>query len=117
MKRILLALALTLAACSHFQDPGQIEGTIVAPGNFTAGSGVIVGVGVLPNANKGRAQPSSPGQRPDPNLYRVTVRMDIGGIQSVDIDNSTFVEGEAVELTNDGRIVHVSGTSLNRAIR
>ncbi|HYR36309.1 MAG TPA: hypothetical protein VEQ87_18600 [Burkholderiales bacterium] len=117
MKRILLTLALTLSACSYFQDPGQIEGTIVAPGNFTAGSGVIIGVGVLPNANKDKARPSSPGQRPDPNLYRVTVRMDVGGIQSVDIDNNTFVEGEAVELTNDGRMVHVTGTSLNRAIR
>lgn len=117
MKRILLTLALTLAACSYFQDAGQIEGTIVAPGNFTAGSGVITGVGVLPNANKDKAQPSSAGRRPDPNLYRLTVRMDIGGIQQVDTDNSTFVEGQAVELTNDGRIVHVSGTSLNRAIR
>jgi len=35
----------------------------------------------------------------------------------VDVDNNTFVEGEAVELTNDGRVVRVSGTSLNRAIR
>ena len=106
-----------LAACSYFQDPGQVEGTIIAPGNFKAGSGVITGVGVLPNANKGKAQPSSAGRRPDPNLYRLSVRMDIGGFQQVDVDNNTFVEGEAVELTNDGRVVRVSGTSLNRAIR
>ena len=108
---------LALLACSHFEDPAQVEGTIVAPGNFKAGSGVITGVGVLPNANKGKAQPSSTGRRPDPNLYRLTVRMDVGGMQQVDVDNNSFSEGEAVELTNDGRVVRVSGTSLNRAIR
>jgi hypothetical protein len=32
----------------------------------------------------------------------------------VDVDNGTFMAGEAVELTNDGRVVRVSGTSLNR---
>jgi hypothetical protein len=116
MKRT-LALVLALSACSYFQDPGQVEGNIVAPGNFKAGSGVITGVGVLPNANKGKAQPSSSGRRPDPNLYRLTLRMDIGGVQQVDVDNSSFAEGEAVELTNDGRVVRVSGTSINRAIR
>jgi len=115
MRAILLALAL--AGCSYFQDPGEVEGEIVAPGNFTAGSGVIVGVGVLTNANKGKAKPSSAGRRPDPNLYRLTVRMDVGGIQSVDVDNGSFSQGEAVELTNDGRVVRVTGTSLNRAIR
>jgi hypothetical protein len=117
MKGTFAALAIALAACSYFQDPGQLEGTIVAPGNFMAGSGVIAGVGVLPNANKGKAQPSSTGRRPDPNLYRLTVRMDVGGIQQVDVDNNSFAEGEAVELTNDGRVVRVSGTSLDRAIR
>jgi hypothetical protein len=112
-----IVFVLALSACSYFQDPGQVEGTIIAPGNFKAGSGVITGVGVLPNANKGKAQPSSAGRRPDPNLYRLSVRMDVGGFQQVDVDNNTFVEGEAVELTNDGRVVRVSGTSINRAIR
>jgi hypothetical protein len=117
LKKAIAALMLVLAACSYYQDPGQVEGSIVAPGNFKAGSGVITGIGVLPNANKGKAQPSSSGRRPDPNLYRLTVRMDVGGVQSVDVDNNSFAEGEAVELTNDGRVVRVSGTSLNRAIR
>jgi len=116
MKRA-LATVLLLTACSYYQDPGQVEGTIVAPGNFRAGSGVITGVGVLPNANKGKAKPSTTGRAPDPNLYRLMVRMDIGGMQSVDVDNNSFAEGEAVELTNDGRVVRVSGTSINRAIR
>jgi len=89
----------------------------VAPGNFTAGSGVITSIGVLPNANKEKAQPANSGRKPDPNLYRVTLRMDVGGVQSVDIDNNSFAEGQAVELTNDGRIVRVSATIFNRAIR
>jgi hypothetical protein len=117
MKTTLAALVLVLVACSSYQDPGQVEGNIIAPGNFKAGSGVITGVGVLPNANKGKSAPSSTGRRPDPNLYRLSLRMDAGGFQQVDVDNNAFAEGEAVELTNDGRVVRVSGTSLNRAIR
>ena len=108
---------LFLAACSYFQDAGQEEATIVRPGNFVAGSGVIEQVGVLPNANKSNSKPSSTGRRPDPNLYRLSLRMDQGGFQQVDVDNGTFMAGEAVELTNDGRVVRVSGTAFNRLLR
>jgi len=41
--------------------------------------------------------------------------MDAGGFQTVDIDSSRFLASEAVELTNDGRVVRVSATTLNRA--
>ena len=101
-------MALMVAACSFYQDPAEMEGAIVRPGNFIAGSGIVTGVGVLPYANQ--ANPKNP-------LYRISLRMDVGGFQQVDTDNSTFFEGQAVELTNDGRIVHVSGASLNRAVR
>jgi len=30
----------------------------------------------------------------------------------VDIDSSRFLAGEAVELTNDGRVVRVTGTTF-----
>jgi hypothetical protein len=40
--------------------------------------------------------------------------MDAGGVQTVDIDSSRFLAGEAVELTNDGRVVRVTGTTLNQ---
>jgi hypothetical protein len=109
LKKAFLVAALIAAGCSHYSDPTQIEGAIVQPGNFFAGSGIVVGIGVLPRANK--ANPN------DPNLYRISLRMDNGGFQQIDTDNNTFAEGQAVELTNDGRIVHVSGTSLNRAVR
>jgi hypothetical protein len=108
MKKAFAALALVVAACSSY-DSGNVEGTIVRPGNFIAGSGVVTGVGVLRNRN--------PNSSIDRNLYRISLRMDIGGFQQVDTDNNTFAEGQAVELTNDGRIVHVSGTTLNRAVR
>jgi hypothetical protein len=111
-----LFAALIVAGCSYFQDPAQEEATIVAPGHFLAGSGVIDSVGVLPNANSGNSKRSSTGRSPDPNLYRLSLRMDAGGFQQVDVDNGTFMAGEAVELTNDGRVVRVSGTTLNRLL-
>ena len=116
--RFLIALALgASAACSYFQDTAQEEAIIVRPGNFKKGSGVITAVSVLTNANKDKATPSASGRPPDPNLYRVELQMDVGGFQAVDIDNGTFMAGEAVELTNDGRVVRVTGTSVNRAVR
>jgi hypothetical protein len=117
MRVTVMLSALLLAACSYFQDPSQEEAIIVRPGNFKAGSGVIDSVAVLANANRGNAKPSSSGRAPDPNLYRISLRMDAGGFQQVDIDNGTFMAGEAVELTNDGRLVRVSGTSINRVLR
>jgi hypothetical protein len=32
----------------------------------------------------------------------------------VDVDSALFMAGQAVELTNDGRIVLISGTTLNQ---
>jgi len=109
MWKAFATLALIVADCSSYQDPSQMEGAIVSPGNFIAGSGVVVGVAVVPGANKGNAN--------DPNHYRISVQMDVGGFQNIDTDNSTFFAGQAVNLTNDGRIEHASGTSLNRSIR
>jgi hypothetical protein len=107
--RILLATLLLVAGCSYYQDAAQVEATIVAPGNFKAGPGVIEAVSVLPRANQEN--------RKDPNLYRLSLRMNAGGFQTVDIDNGTFLTGEAVDLTNDGRVVRVSGTTLNDIVR
>lgn len=106
-------LLVVVAGCSYVQDPTQLEANIVAPGNFKAGSGVVEGVSVLPNANKQKSIISGARRAPDPNLYRLSLRMDAGGFQTVDIDDGSFLAGEAVELTNDGRVVRVSGTTLN----
>jgi hypothetical protein len=107
-------LAGVVAACSTHQGGASREGAIVSPGNFRAGSGVISSIAVLRNANKDAAAGGS--DKPDPNLYRVALQMDNGGFQTVDIDNAAFMAGQAVELTNDGRIVLVSGTTLNQVL-
>jgi hypothetical protein len=91
------------AACSSYQGGASREGAIVAPSNFRSGSGVISSVAVLPKVNNAER-------------YRVSLQMDNGGFQQVDVDNSMFMAGQAVELTNDGRIVLVSGTTLNPAL-
>jgi hypothetical protein len=111
--RYLLAALVALAGCSYYEDRSQAEGSIVTPGNFLAGSGVIESVGVLRNARAPQPAPAAGGRAPDPHLYRLYIRMDNGGFQSVDVDNNTFAAGQAVDLTNDGRVVHVSGMSLN----
>ena len=91
-----------------YGNPEQQEANIISPGNFRAGSGQITQVGVLPNQ-----QPAGDGSG-ERNLYRLYLRMDPpAGTQFVDVDRGHFMAGEYVELTNDGRVVRVSGTTLN----
>src|SRR2546423_5276284 len=118
MRSRFAALLLSLvAACSYFQDPAQEEATIVAPGHFLAGSGVIDAVGVLPNANSGNTKRSSTGRAPDPNLYRLSLRMDAGGFQQVDVDNGTFMAGAAGWLAHNRRVGRGCGPAPHRAAR
>jgi hypothetical protein len=99
-----------LVACSTSSDPAQHEASIISPGNFKAGSGEITQVGVLRNA-----RPDDGTE--DRNLYRLYLRMDPpAGTQSVDVDRSHFMAGEFVEITNDGRVVRLSGTRINEAL-
>ena len=116
--RFALAL-LILVGCSSVSDESVAEATIISPGNFKAGSGTIQSVGVVPRARPADAPVTADtkGKNPDRNLYRLYLHMDGGGFQTVDIDNSRFMAGEAVELTNDGRVVRVTGTSLNQLFR
>lgn len=113
---LLSILVLALQACTVAWDESVLEANIVRPGNFRAGSGVIESVGVLPGAREPGTGADAKGPRPNRNLYRLYLRMDVGGFQTVDIDNSRFLAGEAVELTNDGRVVRISGTTLNEAV-
>ena len=98
-------LLLFLAGCTYVSDPSQNESRIVTPGNFRAGSGVIDSIAVVPG--KGTKD-----KEKEPHLYRLFIRMDVGGFQTVDVEDNTFFAGEAVSLTNDGRVERVSGTSL-----
>ena len=113
---LLCLLALVLQSCTYVQDESLLEANIVRPGNFRTGSGVIESIGVLPGQREPGTGADAKGKRPDRNLYRLYLRMDVGGsFQTVDIDSSRFFVGEAVELTNDGRVVRVTGTTLNEA--
>jgi hypothetical protein len=104
-----VVLVLGLAACASGGLESEVH--VVAPGNFRAGSGVIQSVAVLPNKNP-KPAPAAGGAAPDRNLYRLFIQMDVGGFQSVDVDTAGFMAGQAVDLTNDGRVVRVSGTAL-----
>jgi hypothetical protein len=95
---------LALAGCTYTSDPAQNESQIVTPGNFRAGSGVIENIAVVPNKGLNKEK--------EPHLYRLYIHMDVGGFQTVDVADNTFFVGDAVDLTNDGRVERVSGTSL-----
>ena len=89
-------MLLALHGCTIARDPSHLEANIVRPSNFKAGSGIIESIGSLREGN----------------MHRLYLRMDAGGFQTVDIDSERFFQGQAVELTNDGRVVLVSGTAF-----
>ena len=109
-------LLCTAVACTITADEDLLEANIVRPGNFRTGSGVIQSVGVLPNAREPGTGTDAKGKRPDRNLYRLSIVMDNGGFQTVDIDSGRFLQGEVVNLTNDGRVERVSGTSIQKVL-
>ena len=99
-----ILLLLVLAGCTFVSDPSMNESRIVTPGNFRAGSGVIDNIAVVPNKGTRKEK--------EPHLYRLYIRMDVGGFQTVDVEDNTFFAGDAVLLTNDGRVERVSGTAF-----
>ena len=107
----LFVIFLFFAGCSYYTQPDQEEARAHTTSGLRTGSGTIDSVGVLPRGRQD-APAATGGRAPDPNAYRLFIRMDSGGFQTVDTDNSTFMAGEAVEITPDGRVQHVSGTGL-----
>jgi hypothetical protein len=102
--RVFIVLMVLSAGCTYVSDPSQNESQIVTPGSFRAGPGVIDNIAVVRNKGTNKEK--------EPHLYRLYIRMDVGGFQTVDVEDNTFFAGEAVNLTNDGRVERVSGTSL-----
>ena len=91
-----------LAACTIY-DPASPTRTSSPPGNFKAGSGRSTRWACY-------AERRTP-------FAGFTCAWNATGTQSVDVDKCTFLAGEFVDLTNDGRVVRLSGTSLNQALR
>ena len=117
---ILLCVAALVSACSSY-DPTACEGAAapnlresraVSTTGLRPGAGIVVSVGVLPSARPGASPAGGGACAPDPNLYRLLLSMDNGATQTVDVDNPTFFPDERVEVTGDGRVVHLSTYNL-----
>ena len=96
-------LAALLSACATYDPPSVAEGRALSQAGIRPGLGFIESVGVLPGARADSA--AAGGSASDRNAYRLFLRMDNGGSQTIDQDNPTFMAGERVEITADGRIV------------
>jgi hypothetical protein len=107
MTRLVIALFLLAAVsgCSYHQSEEAAEAKILNAKSVRPGYGVIDSVTV----QRGGDSASAGGTRP---AHRLVVRMDSSALQIVDVDNPTFMPEERVELTADGRVVRVSGTTL-----
>jgi hypothetical protein len=101
---LLCGAVLALAACATYDPPGAADGRILATEGVRPGMGTIDAVGVVPRARPA-APSASAGGSSDRNGYRLYVRMDDGGSQTVDQDNPTLMAGERIEIRADGRVV------------
>lgn len=108
-----LSVALgVLTACSYYTDRTEEQSrTHATP--LRTGTGTIQSVGVLPRGRKDAPAATGGSRASDPNAYRLQLLMDSGGYQTVDVDNSSFMSGESVEILADGTVRRVSGTTLN----
>jgi hypothetical protein len=100
------------AACEGDAAPNLGESRAVSTAGLRPGGGVIVSVGVLPSARPAASSAGGGACAPDQNLYRLLLSMDNGASQTVDVDNPTFFPNERVEVTGDGRVLHVSTYKL-----
>ena len=117
MEKLLIPLwvAALVSACSSYGPtacesdaaPNLRESRAVSTAGLRPGAGVIVSVGVLPSARPAASSAGGGACAPDPNLYRLLLSMDNGATQTVDVDNPTFFPDERVEVTSDGRVVHL----------
>lgn len=99
---IAIGVVMTVCtACATYNPPSATEGHALSQKGIHPGLGYIESVAVIPHAGSAAAGASAP----NPNAYRLFLRMDNGGSQTVDQDNATFMAGERVEITPKGRVV------------
>lgn len=110
MKRALMVSALTaaaLAGCSTYSSPEYAEAKILSPVS-TYGVGTVRGVSVVP-FRRAEESPSGGGST---RVYSLFIVMDNGATQTVEVTNPTLLPDERVQITPEGRLLRLSGTTL-----
>jgi hypothetical protein len=80
---------------------GTAPGTVA----YRPGNGVIESMSLVYQPITRPTSASSGGSiAPDPGPYRMTVRMEDGSLQSLVVDNRSFMVGDRIQLTADGRV-------------
>jgi len=98
MSRLALALSLAaLAALGACHSPAPITSVQPAPVAYRAGFGTVQAVTPAP---LGMAAAGASGQS-GTQLYRLTVKMDDGRTQYIDVDTPEWSKGQRVELSED----------------
>jgi hypothetical protein len=121
----LSAVALALAGCTTYYDPGPspavttssgapvvVAGPSSAPApapaqapssGYRSGYGIVESISLVTLPAVASAGGTLPPVVSGP--YRVTVRMDEGSIQTMIVDNRAFLVGDRVQIMSDGRLI------------
>jgi hypothetical protein len=67
-----------------------------------AGLGIIQSISLVYPPDSAAAGATAPVAR---GPYRITLRMDDGSTQSIDVDNRAFLVGDRVRVTPDGKLI------------
>ena len=106
--------AIGMTGCSTYYDPpppvAVKNSTVPAP---TASSAWKSGAGVIQNISLGAPSGSSdsasaggtaPSAVTGMGPYRMTLRMDDGSVQTLNVDNRAFLVGDRVQVSPEGRM-------------
>ena len=77
---------------------------VPATAAFKPGNGVIESIALVHIVPAGSVPSASAGAPGQPVAYRLTIRMDDGSFQAVDVNNRNFMVGDRISLTGDGRV-------------
>ena len=120
----LSVLVLSLAACTTY-EPGYVTtppqpevrpaaAPLYPVASYRPGYGVVEAIALerfagarTPSAGAGGTASGTVGHAIDRTGYRLTLRMDDGGMQTIAQDNRDFRVGDRVQLTADGRVVRM----------
>jgi len=127
MRRLTLSLCtlavLGVAGCTTYYDPpppvavrSSANAPLSAASNvaptasssaWKPGAGVIQTISLAPPASSDSASAGGtvPSAVTGMGPYRMTLRMDDGGVQTLIVDNRAFLVGDRVEVSPEGRMI------------